>query len=400
MSWIQTLYDTYEYLSDFNFKNPGSVEGLLPPAILQQKAQLTVVLDEDSNFVRAEVVNFDIKLPATQDSLYRTGAEPHALFDQLKYVAGDLKDYNGGKNADHEKKFVPYIKNLSKLCETWPNEYVNIIYKYLEKKCLVHDLIKYNIFKEVKGKENEYNIKDHFVIFAIEKDGEIIKLWEDYRFLNDYSKYYIDYLDKNKSANQGLCYVCGKVNTLSKSHGKYIRFPGDGSKLISSNDDKNYTFKGRFYSADEACGISFEVSEKSHSVLRYLIRKQGYNKNGFTILVWSVNGEDIINPMYDTDDLSFLSQSGFDVKRVDTNENFANELNRAINGYKSNLSCKNVNLIVMDSPSLPKNDKKTIGRMSILYYNEKNIDDYLEAIKKWHLDLAWVHYYKKDDTDK
>jgi len=33
--------------------------------------------------------------------------------------------------------------------------------------------------------------------------------------------------------------------------------------------------------------------------------------------------------------------------------------------------------------------------MSILYYGEKLVDDYLESIEKWHSQLTWEHFYKR-----
>lgn len=403
VSWMSALYETYEYLWDFNLKNPGSVKGLLPPAIIEQQAQLTVVLDENSKFVRAEMVDKEdnmTKILVTEKSASRTsGAEPHVLFDNLWYIGGDIQKYieSGSKNTYHEY-FLLYIKQLNEWNKSsYSNIYINIVYSYLKKECLINDLIKYkilnlkenNLIDDSKKYSNVVPSK-FFVRFAIEIGGNLIKLWEDEKFLNDYSKYYID---KISSDQQGFCYVSGKIGHLSEIHGKYIRFPGDGAKLISSNDNKNYTFRGRFYSADEACGISYEVSEKAHSALRYLIKKQGYVRNKFTVLAWSTKGDNIIRPMVDTDDLGFLSsKSGFSRRGIDTNEYFADELKRAIKSYKADLKDRNVNLISIDSA--------TPGRMSILYYSEKYVDNYLSYIEKWHSDLAWEHYYKRDENEK
>ena len=59
-------------------------------------------------------------------------------------------------------------------------------------------------------------------------------------------------------------------------HNKGIRFPGDGAKLISSNDKEGFTFRGRFDKPAECLSIGYAASQKAMNALRWLIRRQGY----------------------------------------------------------------------------------------------------------------------------
>ena len=95
MSWLQSLADTYDYLYSENLKNPGSVIGLTPPATIEQKSQLQITLNEDSELVYASLVADDeasTVVPATEASANRTSTPaPHRIFDNLEYMAGDLE---------------------------------------------------------------------------------------------------------------------------------------------------------------------------------------------------------------------------------------------------------------------------------------------------------------------
>ena len=52
-----------------------------------------------------------------------------------------------------------------------------------------------------------------------------------------------------------LDYLTGERQTVSYLHSKKIRNEGDGAKLISSNDEANYTFRGRFSTKEQAFAI-------------------------------------------------------------------------------------------------------------------------------------------------
>ncbi len=401
MSWISTLNDTYEYLWDFNSRNPGEVRGLIPPGIIMQNAHVEVILSREGEFLRAAKIS-DKKdsptpIPATEKSAARTlKPVPHAIFDNLLYVAGDIERYIPKKKENQDlynNNFIPYLNGVSAWAKHSNNIFVNIVYKYTSKETLAQDLISEGILILNSEGYIDENVKMHnteqckFLIrFAVEMDGRLYKLWEDDYFISDYTQYYLGTLPHG---SEEFCYATGKPGYMAELHGKNIRYAGDGAKLISSNDTSNYTYRGLFNTPDKAVRISYEASEKAHSALRWLIRNQGYIRNGYTVVAWTAGTDKIIQPMTDTKDLfDAILDGSFDFDSLDSAEDFAIELKKALSGYMHSLdSSKTINIMALDAA--------TPGRMSILYYGEKQVDDYLESIEKWHHEAAWNHLYKR-----
>lgn len=408
MSWLRNLYETYEYaMKDEARTTKSGDHELLPVAFIVQNAQITVVLDQEGRFVRATLVEkaeSPTPIPVTNESAIRTSAPvPHPLFDNLWYLAGDLIRYYKVKSKredPYNKNFLPYMSQLllwAKDADT--NLWVKVVYDYLNEERLATDLIEsgilemdeHNRFKE----KNFGSTVQHkaMVRFAIESEGKLIELWNERKFMESYERYY---LNKLQSLETSMCYVSGGNLYPTKSHGKYIRYAGDGAKLISANDSSGFTFRGRFADASECVEISYEVSEKAHNALKWLVRKQGYVRNGYVVLSWSNKLNDIPQPMVDTpifyQQVSYVSNTLVKAE-VDTNQAFAEALNKSIRGFKAKLDANSqVTIMAMDNA--------TPGRLAILYYQNMNISDYLERLEHWHTTAAWVHRYKKDESGK
>ena len=47
------------------------------------------------------------------------------------------------------------------------------------------------------------------------------------------------------------------------------------SKLISSSDNVNFTYKGRFTDAQQAATIGYEATQKAHNALTWVVANQG-----------------------------------------------------------------------------------------------------------------------------
>ena len=151
MSWVNELIDLYEINSD----RIGVIEYrrdmpyvLLPPFHTTVTAQITVTIDQNGNFMNAELVDLNDKLtiiPVTEKSGSRTaGKEPHPLCDNLRYLAGDYTKYYEDDGICHEL----YISQLKEWVESgYCHEKVRAIYLYLKKNILVSDLVKKRIIK-------------------------------------------------------------------------------------------------------------------------------------------------------------------------------------------------------------------------------------------------------------
>ena len=192
---------------------------------------------------------------------------------------------------------------------------------------------------------------------------------------------------------------------IAKGHHRFLRTSDDGAKLISSNDSKGFTFRGRFTdgkddSGKQACTVGYVESQKAHNALRWLIRRQGYHKveDEFVrcFVAWAVsckpipdpcaNSWDFLGDEFQINDTS-ASQTG------DVGQSFALRFNKKLAGYKASIT-DTEDIVVMGL------DSATPGRMAITFYRELTGSEFLERIEKWHSDFAWFQNYGKDKDDK
>lgn len=414
MSWIEKLYRTYESNRD-RIANPNDAIPLLPLFHTTQNAQLHVVLDGDGKLLAADVVAKDCAqtiIPATEASAGRAGAKmaPHALFDTLQYVAGDYLVYGGNPNKNkNESGFQPYIEALQGWVESSKNRKLQSVLTYLKKGQLIKDLVDKKvlfvgadnklatewegeteappIFKIIKqaNKKGQY---EAFVRFSVEIP-EVVpsELWKDTELRDAWALYY-----PTLKTVQDICMVTGEISNLACNHPKNIRYPGDGAKLISSNDTEGFTYLGRFTTDQEACGVGIEVTQKAHSALRWLIERQGKRDGEQAVVAWAVSGADVPDPQMDT--LSFLfgeeptvppPKAGYTAPEV------AEALKKKMAGYTATLkSTDNVVVLGLDSALSGK------GRMAITYYRDLTGSEFLERIEAWHTSCCWQQYFGKD----
>lgn len=328
---------------------------------------------------------------------------PHPLFDKLQYIAGDYVQYGGGK-----KKFgyEEYMKRLQDWCSSpYAHPYVQAVYTYLQKKCLIHDLSEYKILplnqdgslmKNWKGgKENapaifqnmdkDKTAFDSFVRFSVNE----VRLCDD----PDVWKSFQDYMEEELQ-KEDYCYAEGKKTKISELSPYKVRNAGDRAKLISSNDTTNFTFRGRFLTAGEAMAIGYEATQKAHSALRWLISRQGTPYGEEIILTWGMGNEPLPSSQSDTLDMVQQGWDEFGFDRNDaaavtkTEESFAKAFNKVIQGYKERIPANaSISVIALDA-AVP-------GRLAIRYYRELQGSRFLERIEDWHRKFRWKLEYRK-----
>lgn len=312
MNWIAELCDLYEK----NQASAGILEEdkpvLLPPYHTTVTAQITVTIDEKGNFLRAETVPEEDNLtiiPTTDKSASRTHVEPHPLCDNLAYLAGDYADYAADK--DCFQKHSLYMEQLGKWVNSpYSHKKAEAIYRYLQKDTLMSDLCRGGALKtDESGKISEktkiqiVSQAKAFVRFRIEtgkmpdwnmlayEDGRYApECWKDMSL----QKSYIEYC-RSRQDNKDLSYLTGEVTQISYLQPKKIRNEGDGAKLISANDESNYTFRGRFVNKEEAFAIGYEDSQKAHNALKWIIRKQGSNYGTMCLVTWESNSKEVLD---------------------------------------------------------------------------------------------------------
>ncbi|PZD95907.1 type I-C CRISPR-associated protein Cas8c/Csd1 [Paenibacillus sambharensis] len=412
MTWLAKLYQTYENnleaVGKFKKRYNGQEYTLLPVSHTTQSAQIEVILDHNGNFRHAEVVDksdASTLIPCTEASSNRTSAPvPHPLHDKLVYVAGDYRSYGGVvKKGDPH---ADYMRQLREWCDSpYGHDKVQCVYRYLMKGTLIADLVRQQILHVDENnslierwssdrpgeKPKIYNVlagdqNAAFVRFAVEQIGELEhRLWRDESVQNSYIQYYMQ-----KQNERDVCFVTGEMMPYADKHASRIRHSADMAKLISANDNSGFTFRGRFLTSRDAASISYEVSQKAHNALKWLVAKQGMTIDGRVFVVWGTKEEEIPDPFADTYGLNRDEAS--DAGDA-THEEFAQQVKRAIQGYRHNLDYQSdVNIMALDAA--------TPGRMSVVYYRDMNKELFLNKLQEWHGSCYWRHSYHLDQEKK
>jgi CRISPR-associated protein Csd1 len=430
MAWMQKLYETYERCAGSNLPD---TKALLPIAHTTQLAHLEIVIDEKGNFRRARLVAKDeadqpCTLPATEASAGRTSGEsPHPICDKLQYCAPDYAALGGAKTA----YFGNYEKQLAGWCNSpYAHQKAMAVLHYVQGGKVISDLIQAGILAEKDGRLLLYERTDEmaagiqpelapifklltprrdgdrtiidqgdaFVRWRVERTGDLATgTWEDESLQRAWQLY-----EASQRTEKGFCMVTGNLENgepkvLATQHPAKLRHGADKAKLISSNDTSGFTFRGRFTEAAQAAGVSFEVTQKAHSALRWLIgRKQAFRSGDQVFIAWATKGQSIPDPWAHTMDL--LSEGQFQpptatstsaAETGDVGQGFANRLLRAMAGYRANLDDTD-DVVVMGM------DSATPGRMAITYYRELRGSEFLARIQAWHENLAWPQNFGKE----
>lgn len=422
MSWLLSLYETYESnldrVGETALRNEREYT-LLPVSHTTQNAHIEVLVTENGEFHSAKVIgksDASTLIPCTEKSASRAGAviSPYPLHDKLSYVAGDFVAYGG--QVKGEEPFETYIHELQNWAESpYGHPKVIAIYRYLRQRTLIRDLVSLSstpilavdennrlIEKWDKKYETLYPEKptifgvvagdqtSAFVRFNVySPTRQLDEVWKDKEVYDSFIAYYGERL-----GDEDLCYVTGKKLPGTDRHANKIRNAADKAKLISANDDTGFTFRGRFVQSRDAASISYEVSQKAHNALKWLINRQGKTIDDRVFLVWGNDSLYIPDPAEDT--FALDPEAMPEVARMaNTNEALAREVSRALDGYKNKLGDKTkdhfqpeVNILVLDSA--------TTGRMAVLYFRNMNKELYLDKLAEWHTSCAWLHRYRKN----
>lgn len=409
VSWLQKLYETYERCA--GHEPPGSPP-LMPISHTAQQAHVEIVLDGDGEFRRASVIaKENTVLPATENSANRTSGEAaHPLCDKIQYCAADYADF-GGRKVPY---FGSYLKQLRRWCDS-ENAHAKAVavLKYVSRGTVVRDLVDAGvlvadngalltdwngaepepaIFKQLTPKKDgTSSIRDQgdaLVRWRVEVPGDPLSaVWEDPDIQTAWQRHYAQ-----QQNTHGLCLVSGIENAvLAEQHPAKLRHGGDKAKLISSNDTSGYTFRGRFLGADEAASVSFEVTQKAHNALRWLIERQKIRAGDPVFVAWAVAGVPIPDPWKDS--LSIIARieapATAQTETIgDVGQSLAIRLRSAIRGYGSKLDPDD-DIVVMGL------DSATLGRMAITLYRELKGSEFLARIERWHELIAWHQHLDK-----
>lgn len=365
MSWIQKLYDSYDACKA---NAVGSEARVWPISHFVKRAHVEVVLDGNGVFRRArklERSEAPTLIPATEASAGRTsGMAAHPLCEELSYCASDLPNRE-------ERRFSEYSQKLRQWC-TSPQAHpkAQAVLAYATTGTLWADLNQGQLLpmyvEDVRGNKTKVADDKVFVRWRVEVAGDPCSgTWEDRELIDRWTLF-----DKNTNARSGFCMVTGTQQRLSQNHPRFIRSSGDGGKLISANDFDGYTFRGKFTDGKldyekQTCSVGFEVSQKAHNALRWLIARQGSRNGDQVIVCWAVSGKPVPDPLAGTYELLGIEHNPESAiaEGANAGQAFALRLNKAIAGYKANLD-PTEEVVVMGL------DSATPGRLAITYYRE------------------------------
>lgn len=412
MSWLGKLYETYQQAMLLDLPEG---QRLMPISHTVQNAHINIHIDSAGNFIRAKVLEkTQIMLPATESSAGRSSGEaPHPLADKLQYVAADYGNFGGLK----KNYFAGYQTLLKGWCESqFAHPKVEAVLRYVSKGTVIADLIKAHVcfvddnnrlltswssdssenqsmpllFKVLPKESGELDQGNALVCWSVIEPGDLEPdTWRDASVQNSWIAF-----DAQSAGKNELCYATGEMLPAASNHPAKLRHSGDKAKLVSANDASGFTFRGKFTDSEQVATVSFDVTQKAHNALRWLISRQ-LNKNGDQVLVtWAVSGQPVIQPLESIDWDDFSECSDDEIKplttTVDINEalgeNFAKALKRYMQGYFDGRISK---LKAEESIVILGLDSATPGRMAITYYRDFQALEYVNTVEKWHRHLAW-----------
>ncbi len=404
MSWLEKLYETYSHI------NMESSDVPWPEAHIKKNAHVEVAIDQNGNFIQAKVLGGDTAstlIPVTEKSGARTrNIDPHPLCEELSYCAFDLVEGVMKKN-ERNKRYLELLNSWADSSFTHPK--VKAIRDYISKSTVWSDVssnIEFPInFKTKNTQKIEAN--KCFVRWRVEGVGHLTAgTWEDQSLIDSWIGF-----EKTFDSKFGFCYVTGKESRLAKFHPKLIRNAADGARFITQNDWDGFTFRGRFtdlkkevtetFKPSQVSEVSYEVTQKAHNALRWLIANQA-SKNGDQVIVaWAVSGKPVPPPLVPTFDLDNFDEVAEDGKNAlatetdvttDLGQNFAKALKRYMAGY---FDGRIANLKEQESIVIMALDSATPGRMAITYYRDFMAKSYVQTVEKWHSHLAWPQRVSK-----
>lgn len=427
MSWMKRLYEVYEnnshQVGKFTSRGEGQSFTLLPVSHVTQSAQIEVTLDREGNFFKGRVLPKDEArtiVPATLDSANRSGSKvaAHFLHDKLFYVAGDYLKYGGeAKRSENYPQYINQLKDWA--TDESTHRKVELIYNYVKKGTVIEDLVaekvlfadehgkliekwtkqddekygieKPDIYKVVTGDSSEALVR--FTILSETPTDPVV--WEDKELFKIFQQYLADKMDEE--ADVGLCYVTGRTLPLTDRHGSRLRNAGDMSKLISSNDKQGFTYRGRFDNPNQAVQIGYDVSQKAHNALRWLIQRQSYRSDTRSFITFGVKEPAVVQPFQGTRDIySLLMGSEVAEEKSDaTNLVIAEQVQQAFKGMKHNFEIEGIDHIIVMAV-----DAATTGRLAIIYYQELDSSLFLERLAHWHATCKWYQSYFDSDHKK
>ncbi|WP_201632377.1 type I-C CRISPR-associated protein Cas8c/Csd1 [Psychrobacter immobilis] len=341
MSWLQRLYQTYEFASQNEEIQAQETNKLMPYYHVNQNIQIIITINNKGDFVNAEVCRDDngkvkshyLVIPATNDSATRAGQipPPHPLSDKVQYLARDYFEHYAVK--PNRNFHTEYLELLDAWCNSkYAHPKAQSVLKYVQKATVVKDLLraKVLIIDSVDDNKLAYptqagdypdsilsSLNKHpdkgtfdqgaaFIAWRVtatelgkQAEHGVSETWRDDSLFDSWQQFYAT-LD----STDGFCYITGEDSPLASKHPNRILRSATNAKLISANDLDSFTFLGRFTDNKKSikahglqgANISAVVTEKAHAALSWLLHRQGREEAGQAVVAWAISGKETPQP--------------------------------------------------------------------------------------------------------
>lgn len=379
MGLLQVAYNTYENNAELVGLPQANKETLSPVSHSIENAHIEILINKNGKFLRASQIKKEdgkTLIPVTISSANRTGTNTraHPLSDQLRYLS----------SLDPDKLKV-YTENLKKWVESpYTHNKLQAIFSYIQGGTILKDLENAEViaFEEdgtlAAGRISGTAYDRCMVRFRVFSDDKFEKTatWEDQDLIQSFIDYYWKQLSKGE---QEVCYISGKKDAVSDIHPKGIVPISYGAKLLSANDNSNFTFRGRFESGDQAYNVGYTASQKAHNALRWLITNEGVYIGKRTFFCWNTGKKEVsgILPIFNFGKFNFAVE-----EKETTFTGYQRKLMLAINGYRNDLS-------PTDDIVVASLEAATTGRLSVTYFQELTASNFLDNIEKWYESCCW-----------
>ena len=367
MGLMQRAYETYEQMAPryAGVYEAGQKEVLAPVGHITTKAKLVITIDENGHFVGAREAEDDeekVIIPVTEDSASRSGTtiSPHPLCEQIEYISG--KD---------EKKRNKYIELLSRWVQYDPEQATTkAVLQYIKGGTLVKDLTSAGLLTIDEGGIKQKKSLVRWIVLG-EKVPDCTRNTE---LMHSYSRFYEEEVSKRK---EDLCYLRGEKQPVATKHASGVVSFYGRAKLISANDSRGFTYRGRFGTSEDALTVGYDSSQKAHNALKWLVANQGVTYGGRTFLCWNPKGQELPQ---------IQSSLLFEADPIVQFSDYKEELNKALSGWQENLT-KDASAVIVSL------DAATTGRLAVTYYNELQASDFLLRLRDWDENCCW--YYSR-----
>ena len=364
MGLLQAAYRTYEAQRHLVGRIEEGAEPLIPVSHMIVNAQLEITISDEGVFQSVQRVAQEEQktiIPVTEKSANRTsGAIPHPLCDQLQYIS-----------PWNEKKLSAYLEQILQ----WDNSAythpkVHAVRLYVQGRTILDDLTAAGIIKTDEDSGNAEKLFGKALVrwrVIPAPEGVSSESWKDKSLFKCFVAFYNA---QNCDKPHDLCMLSAKAEVVCEMHPKGTVAKTFGAKLISSNDNDGFTYRGRFSAADQAYNVGYDASQKAHSALRYVVANSGYMIGDRVFVCWNPEGAEIPGPTFLQLDLgkSFVS--------------YKEQLMKTLGGYKNRLKPE-TDVIVASL------EAATTGRLSVTYYNELKGSDFLDRIENWYTTCCW-----------